>query len=128
MDEKDKGYYCALRAINNYSAVTAACIMINKSKYELVNGFTEDLPIEYNDVDFCLKIIEAGYRNICLSDVLLYHYESLTRGHPHATSESYAQHVKDVNYFKTKWQKYIDHDPYYNKNLTLNNTHFDIRV
>lgn len=128
LDENADGYYYTLKCINNYSAVTAACLMIDKTKFNTVNGFTEDLPIEYNDVDFCLKLIEYGYRNVCLPHAKMFHYESLTRGHPHATPESYAQHIHDVNYFKEKWQKYIDHDPYYNPNLTLNNTHFEIRV
>jgi GT2 family glycosyltransferase len=128
IDRKDDGYYYALKCINNYSAVTAAALMVSKNKFDEVEGFRVELAVEYNDVDFCLKLLEAGYRNVWLPHVELYHYESLTRGHPHATEESYAQHIHDVGFFKQHWQKYIDNDPYYNPNLTLDNTHFTIRA
>ena len=99
--------------------------MVEKSKYEAVGGFDEQLAVEYNDVDFCLKLIDNGYYNLFNPDVVLYHYESLTRGHPYATKESYKKHVAEVKYFKSKWQQYIDNDPFYNPNLSLTTTHFE---
>jgi GT2 family glycosyltransferase len=93
--------------------------MISKEKYDLVGGFNEDLSIEYNDIDFCLKLKEKGFDNIYLPQVTLYHYESISRGHPHRTKESYNKHIKEVGIFKSKWQKYIDHDPCYSPHLSL---------
>ncbi|MBE5936547.1 MAG: glycosyltransferase family 2 protein [Lachnospiraceae bacterium] len=64
----------------NYSAVTAACLMVNKDKFNQVNGFNENFAVAYNDVDFCFKLIEAGFYNVVRNDVVLYHYESYSRG------------------------------------------------
>ncbi|MBT8195965.1 MAG: glycosyltransferase family 2 protein [Bacteroidia bacterium] len=127
-EANDDGYFYAIKSINNYSAVTAACLMIKKEKFEQVNGFEEKLPVEFNDVDFCLRVLEAGYRNVYLPNVELYHYESLSRGNPHASEESHKKHLHAVKYFKEHWKKYIEHDPSYSPNLTLMSTHFDIRV
>ena len=122
------GYFYYITCTNNYSSVTAACLMVRKSVYLEVGGFNEDLAVEYNDVDFCLKLVEKGYNNVYLPYVELYHYESLTRGHPHMTKESYDRHVREIGLFKDRWQSFIDHDPCYNPNLTLDATHFQIRM
>jgi len=79
----------------------------------------EQFEVEYNDVDFCLKLMDAGFNNVYLPQVELYHFESATRGHPHQSKPSYERHLKEMKKFKDKWQKYIDHDPYYNPNLNL---------
>lgn len=111
------GYFNFIQSINNYSAVTAACLMVSKKKYEEVKGFDETFEVEYNDVDFCLRLMDAGYHNVYLPHVELYHYESLTRGHPHMSKESYDRHVKELTLFKDRWQQYIDDDPCYSPNL-----------
>lgn len=118
LHKDEAGYFNYIQSINNYAAVTAACLMIETKKYDAVNGFNEDFEVEYNDVDFCLKLKEKGWHNIYLPHVELYHYESLTRGHPHMNEESYNRHVKEMDKFKKYWQKYIDDDPCYNPNLT----------
>lgn len=127
-DRYGPGYFNYVNMQNNYSAVTAACIMIRTSVYNEVGGFDELFTVEYNDVDFCLKIREAGYNNIYIPHVELYHYESISRGHPHMTKESYERHINEVNLLKNKWMGYIDHDPCYNQNLTLGAHDFSIRI
>lgn len=122
------GYFGNLMGTTNYSAVTGACLMCRKEVYHEVNGFTEDFTVEYNDTDFCLKILEAGYRNVYLPHVELYHYESLTRGHPFATKSSYEKHLREVKLFKDTWQKYIERDPYYNPNLSLKKSDYSIKL
>lgn len=112
------GYFGYIQTLNNFSAITAACIMVAKEKFYLVDGFDENLSVDYNDIDFCLKIKDKGFDNIYLPHVVLYHYESISRGHPHKTKESYERHLKEIGIFQTKWQKYIDHDPCYNPNLS----------
>ncbi len=121
------GYSYFLKAINNYSALTAACLMVRKSAFDKVGGFDEELAVEFNDVDFCLKLVEQGLRNIYVPHVTLYHYESISRGHPHSNSTAYKQHLKDVAIFRQRWQKYIDHDPCYSPNLTLERGDFSLR-
>jgi len=127
--ERDEpGYYNYLKTNINYSAVTAACLMVRKDLYLEVNGFDEEFTVEYNDIDFCLKLIDKGYRNIYLPHVELYHYESLTRGHPMASRKSYKRHKREVGLFQNKWRSYMENDPCYNKNLSKIYTHFDLNI
>ena len=127
-DKSAPGYFYFLKCISNYSAVTAACIMVKKKNYKEVNGFDEALAVEFNDVDFCLKLRDKGYRNIYLPHVTVYHYESISRGHPHKTRKSYQQHLHDVGLFKEKWQHVIDHDPCYSPHLSMIFTDFRLRI
>lgn len=124
----EPGYFNYIQSINNYSALTAACVMVKKSDFDLVNGFNEEFEVEYNDVDFCLKLKEKGLHNVYLPHVELYHYESLTRGHPHMNKESYDRHLKELELFRTNWQKYIDDDPCYNIHLTRGAHDFRIAI
>lgn len=127
-DRDGPGYFNYVNLLNNYSALTAACVMMRTETYDVVNGFSEEFVVEYNDVDFCLKVLEAGYRNLYVPHVELYHYESVSRGHPHSNPESYKRHMKEVNKFRKKWMKYVDHDPCYNPNLTLGAENFAIKI
>ncbi len=122
------GYFNYVNLTNNYCAVTAACIMIRKDLYDKVNGFDEEFAVEYNDVDFCLRVKKRGYNNIYVPHVELYHYESISRGHPHATKESYNRHVIEVDKLKERWIDYIENDPCYNPNLTLSAQNFSLRL
>ena len=122
----ERGYFNYIRSLNNYSALTGACLMVRKSVFNEVGGMTEALEIEYNDVDLCLKIMTHGYFNVYVPDVSLYHHESASRGHPFQSKESYKNHERDIAIFQSHWQKYIDNDPYYSPNLSIYTTEFDI--
>lgn len=114
------GYFGRLDLVSNYSAVTAACLVIEKSIYQEVGGLNEvDLKIAFNDVDFCLKLREAGYWNVWTPYAELYHHESATRGEED-TPEKQARFNAEVAYMKKRWDKWIEHDPAYSPNLTLN--------
>ncbi len=127
MHKDDRGYFNYIKSLNNYSALTGACLMCRKNIYEEVGGMDERLDVEYNDVDFCLKLIAKGYYNVYVPTVELYHYESATRGHPFQSKESWAQHEKDFGIFRGKWQKLIDNDPFYSPNLSIQATDFRLR-
>lgn len=127
MGRNDRGYFNYIKLLNNYSAVTAACMMCRKEIYNEVGGMDERLDVEYNDVDLNLKFIAAGYYNVYVPDVEIYHYESATRGHPFQSKESWAQHEKDYNLFRSKWLKYIENDPFYNPNLSITVTDFGLK-
>jgi GT2 family glycosyltransferase len=127
-DRFGPGYLNYINNTTNYSALTAACVMVKTSVFNEVNGFEELFTIEYNDVDFCLKVKEKGYNNIYVPHVELFHYESISRGHPYMTKESYNRHVKEMDLIKSKWMKYIKHDPCYNPNLSINDKDFGIRI
>ena len=113
----DYGYFGKLVTNNNYTSVTAACMMVKRSDFDLVNGFEEKLTVAFNDVDFCLKLYEAGKFNIWLHNVELYHYESKSRG-AEDTYSKYKRFNSEIKYMKDHWLKYIKNDPYYNRNLT----------
>ncbi len=115
----DPCYFNYLQSMNNFSALTAACLMVRREVFLEVGGMTELFEVEYNDVDFCLKIQQAGYYNVYLPDVQLYHFESSTRGHPHKSKESYQRHLREMAMFEERWRTVIAHDPCYSPNLSL---------
>jgi GT2 family glycosyltransferase len=119
------GYYNFLRTANNYSAVTAACLMTRRSVFEEVGGFDEELAIAYNDVDLCLRIGQAGYRIIYLPYVELRHYESKSRGYD-ITEEQEGRDHRERLIMQRKWNVTRFVDPYYNPNLTLEREDFSI--
>ncbi len=112
-----QGYIRHLISINNYSAVTAACLMCRHEVFNQVHGFDETLEVAFNDVDFCLKIKEKGYHNICLPHVNLYHFESKSRGFED-TPEKQKRFKKEIDIMLNKWDYIINNDPCYNPNLT----------
>ncbi|NLZ24723.1 glycosyltransferase [Candidatus Dojkabacteria bacterium] len=114
--------------IRNYSAVTAACLMISREKYEKIGKLNEKLRIAFNDVDFNLKLMEEGYNNIFTPYVELYHHESISVGKPQLGTRDMEEFKKEINYMKKKWNKYIINDPFYNRNLTWKNLNCDIRA
>jgi GT2 family glycosyltransferase len=122
------GYFRSLKCVTNYSAVTAACLMVKRSHFNEVQGFDESLAVEFNDVDFCLKLATKGYRNIYHPEVELYHFESISRGHPYKDIKSYQQHLNDLGIFQKHWKKFIEHDPYYSPNLSLMTELFQIKT
>ena len=106
--------------MRNYSAVTAACVLTKKSLFEEVGGLDENnLAVEFNDVDYCLKLIKKGFRIVYNPDAILYHYESKSRGNDHNPEEP--------RYFTNKWKELIEKDPYYNINLSLENIRFELK-
>ena len=114
----DLGMYGRLRVPYNYSAVTAACLMVSKKKFFEVGGLEEDLMVAYNDVDFNIKLLEKGYYNICLPQVELFHYESKSRGLD-TTTEKYQRFLKESDYMINKWEHHLFNDRFYNKNYSL---------
>ncbi|NET62713.1 MAG: glycosyltransferase, partial [Symploca sp. SIO2E6] len=121
------GYFYQIQTINNYSAVTAACLMCRRNVFEEVGGFEEELTIAFNDVDFCFKIVEKGYRNIYLPHVVLYHYESKSRGYED-TVEKQIRFSREIQYIKNKWPKVLQYDPCYSLNLTRDTEDFGLKL
>ncbi|AIQ26308.1 glycosyl transferase family 2 [Paenibacillus sp. FSL H7-0737] len=125
LPSEHEGYFRRLKVTSNYTAITAACLMIKKEKFSQVGGLEEKLQVAFNDVDFCLKVWSAGYRNIWLPHVKLYHYESKSRGHED-TPEKIERFSKEIDYMKTKWSIILENDPAYNPNLTKVREDFSI--
>ena len=123
---EDIGYFSRLVIAQDYSAVTAACMMMKKSVFQQVGGFDEQLAVAYNDVDLCLKAGEAGYRIVYNPYAELYHYESKTRGYED-TKEKEERFQAEREIFRRRWEKILrDGDPNYNPNLTLQEANFGL--
>lgn len=110
----DNGLFGRLVMPYNYSAVTAACLMIKKDKFREVKGFDEKLKVALNDVDLNLKVLDKGYYNVCLSNVEMLHYESKSRGYE-ASKEKHERFLKEQDYMKKKWAKTLERDKYFSK-------------
>jgi O-antigen biosynthesis protein len=121
------GYSGNLASPSNYAAVTGACLMCRRDVFEEVEGFNEQLAVAYNDVDLCLKMIRAGYQNIYLPHVKLYHHESRSRG-LEDTVEKKLRLRQESKLLYESWKKYIENDPYYNLNLTRNSEDYSLRI
>ena len=112
---KDIGIFNRLSMPYDYSAVTAACLLVKKSKYLEVGGFDENLKVALNDVDFNLKMLKKGYYNVCLNNISLLHYESKSRGYE-VTKEQIERFQKEQDYMKKKWGKELENDKYFSSN------------
>lgn len=122
------GYKGRLCYAQNVSAVTGACMMIKRNKYEDVGGLDESLEVCLNDVDFCLKLREKGYLNVFTPFAELYHYESISRGFD-KTPEKVQRYDCESNIFKQRWNEVIvNGDPYFNINFSLDYSDCRIKV
>jgi GT2 family glycosyltransferase len=101
----------------NYSAVTAACMVLRKTVFDDVGGFDENLPNNFNDVDFCLRLRERGWQIIWTPYADLIHQESASRGR-HSDSAERAQLLHDMAYLQEKWGEQLRNDPFYSPNLS----------
>jgi hypothetical protein len=106
--------------------VTAACLLIRKATYEEVGGFDErDLAVAFNDIDFCLRVRAAGYRNLWTPFAEFYHHESATRG-ADDTPEKAGRFRSEVEMMLGRWDTVLKQDPAYNPNLTLEDENFSL--
>lgn len=121
------GYFMRLRLIHNVSAVTGACLAVRKEIFEACCGFDpENLAVAFNDIDLCLKVREAGYRNLWTPYAELYHDESLTRGSDETCPDKQQRFKNEIDFMQTKWGSLLKKDPYYSPNLTLEREDFSI--
>ncbi len=120
-DSEHPGYYCSNIVIRNYLAVTAACLMMRQEVFQHLGGLDEEFPLNYNDVDLCLKAHQAGFRNVVTPYAQLIHYESATRQKGLTPGEWSQLNNKWNNYFKT-----LGADPYYNRNLSYKAPNFEL--
>lgn len=121
------GYCHRIISAQNYSAVTAACMMVPRDVFEKVGGFSEELAVAFNDIDFCLKVRQAGKLIVYNPYAELYHYESKSRG-LEDTPEKVARFNQEIAVFEKRWPEILRKgDPYYNPNLTLDSQDFSLK-
>jgi len=118
------GYFGRAILQQSFSAVTAACLVVRRSVYLEVGGFEEEnLKVAFGDVDFCLRLHEAGYRNVWTPYAEAYHHESATRGYED-TPEKQARFEVEIQYMQERWGSLLLNDPAYSPNLTLEREDF----
>jgi GT2 family glycosyltransferase len=120
-DSDHPGYFCSNVVNRNYLAVTAACLMMRRGVFFELGKMDEQFPLNYNDVDLCLKAHQAGYRNVVTPYVQLIHYESASR--PKGLNP------KEWENLNNKWKLYfnkLQYDPYYNPNLSYRAVTFEL--
>lgn len=105
------GYASSAVSVRNYSAVTAACMMTRRDAFDRIGGFDERLAVDFNDVDYCLRLREAGYRIVFTPFATLYHHESASFG-PRTQNE------KEIALMRSRWGAVMERDPYYHPELT----------
>ncbi len=127
-DGDHHGYFSRLQVVQNFSAVTAACLLVRKDLYEKVGGLDEkNLPIAFNDVDFCLKIQSLGYRNLWTPYALLFHHESISRGEEDTPAKK-TRFMNEALYMLDRWSHILNQDPFYSPNLSLTHEDFSIKI
>jgi GT2 family glycosyltransferase len=125
---EEPGYCNRARITHELSAVTAACILTRKDVYQKVGGFDErNLTVAFNDVDYCLRLQEAGLRVVYTADAEMFHHESATRGREE-TWRKRRRAKREVRYLHERWAARLEHDPYYNANFSYKQPDFSLAV
>ncbi|MBU1775182.1 MAG: glycosyltransferase family 2 protein [Gammaproteobacteria bacterium] len=120
------GYCNRAVAAQDLSAVTAACMLTWRSLYQELGGLDEQhLQVAFNDVDYCLRVREAGYRVVWTPYAELYHHESVSRGKD-LTPEKKRRARREVAYMRKRWKRVLQNDPYYNPNLSHERPDFSL--
>ena len=114
----DRGYFCRAVLQQELSAVTGACLAVRRDVFEEVGGLDEQLAVAFNDVDLCLRIRAAGYRNIWTPFAELIHHESASRGYED-NPEKRARFQREIHFMQNRWGDVLQTDPYYNPNLSM---------
>jgi len=124
-DRRDPGHISRLHIAHSLSAVTAACMVVRRNVFDQVRGFDEvNLPVAFNDVDFCLRLREAGWRVVWTPFAELIHHESVSRGPD--TGPRAEGFAREFAYMQVRWGDLLRRDPAYNPNLTLEDMNFGL--
>lgn len=121
------GYFNKLQVVQNYSAVTAACLLIRRDVFNEVEGLDANtFKVAYNDVDLCLKVLSRGYRNLWTPYAQLYHHESVSRGGDES-GEKFQRLLTESEFMKFRWESLIEEDRYFNPNFSKESINYELR-
>jgi glycosyltransferase involved in cell wall biosynthesis len=122
----EPGYFARAHLVQDFSAITAACMLVRKDRYLEIGGLNEiNLPVAFNDVDFCLRLRARGCRILWTPHAQLYHHESASRGFED-TKLKRSRFLSEVAYMEAKWKEALANDPCYNPNLSLGENLFTL--
>jgi GT2 family glycosyltransferase len=122
-----RGYFCRGVLQQEMSAVTGACLAVRRQVFDEVGGLDEDLAVAFNDIDFCLRLRRAGYRNIWTPYAELVHHESASRG-PEDNPEKITRFQREIRFMQARWGEVLAGDPLYNPNLSMVAGDFSLAV
>lgn len=125
LSDEEIYYFNSNRGLRNVLAVTGACLMVDRNKFEKAGGFSEQLAVAFNDVDLCYTLYEAGYDNVCMCDCYAYHHESLSRGNDDS-EEKLARLLRERDQLYRLHPDLEGKDPYYP--ASLNTLGLDTRI
>lgn len=124
---ESNGYFSRIICAQDYSAITAACMMVKHDIYEQVGGLTESYKVAFNDIDFCLKVRATGKLVVYNPYAMLTHFESKSRG-LEDSQEKIERFNSEVERLCNDWEDIMTNgDPYYNPNLTLDKADFSLK-
>jgi len=123
LQKNEPGYFGRSILHHRCSAVTAACLMIKKTTYLAVEGMDEGLAVAFNDIDFCLRLGQAGFHCIYTPYAEMTHHESATRGYD-LTEPNRSRFMREVSFMKARWGQQLLQDPFYSPNLSLDHSDF----
>lgn len=128
--EDNLNYYYGRNLLDyNFTVVTGACLMVAREKFEKTGGFDEELPVAYNDVALCFKLVELGYYNVLRNDVALVHHESVSRGLDEASAAKEERRKREMKKLYEKYPRFAGgYDPCYNPNLTPDKGDFSFNM
>lgn len=124
--EKTVAQQIMLHTRHDLTAVTAACLAIRKDIFEQMHGFDPEFRVTFNDVDLCLRLCEAGYRNMWTPYVELLHHESISIGRGEKDHRDLTEFDAAKDLFQARWPKYLAHDPHFNPNFTRENSYYEV--
>ena len=122
---EEPGYFARAHLAQDICAVTAACALVKREVYLQVGGFDENLAVTFNDIDFCLRLRDAGYRVLWTPYAELIHHESASRGFDNSAPKQ-VRFLAEVDYMQSKWGHILQRDPFYNPNLSLDENLFTL--
>lgn len=125
-DRHDPGYFMRNLLEYNWLAVTGACLMIEAKKFKALNGFNEELPVAYNDIDLCMRAVKFGYYNVVCQAVTLIHHESVSRGIDHVDPIKHARLKRELRHLYDLNPEFFQYDPFFNVNLHPNGINFEV--
>ena len=128
LPDTERGYHALAHSTHYVSAVTAACLLVGKAKFESVGGLDEvDLRIAYNDVDLCLKLQDAGWRNVYVPDAVLFHHESKSRGSD-LSPENRQRYGQELATLQERWDTIDRVDPMHHPHLDRASETYRIKI
>jgi len=127
-EEPGSVYFNRSKMTSDYSAVTAACLMVRREVFEALGGLDETFKVAFNDIDFCLRIRRLGLLIVYDAWARFHHYESKSRG-LEDTAEKKERFRREVTHLQQNWGDILSvGDPYYNPNLSLERQDFSLKL